>query len=98
MNNITYLCNKLIDVSSNEKEVLELLNHYGAIEVGKISSPDKETWFKRWHYLMFSDVGWPPKLAYSYQSNNRKLYGQPLEILSLDELETILATIFLIKD
>lgn len=98
MNNIWWLGYKLIDVSTNEKEVLELLNHYGAVEVGQITCPDKETWFKRCHYIMFSEVGWPPKLAYSYQSNNRKLQGKPLEILTLAELETILAAMYLLTD
>src|SRR5258706_293974 len=97
MSNVRVLGYKMINVSENEEEVLELLKHYGAIEVGQIVSPDKEQWFKHCHYLMFSVVGWPYQLAYSYQSKNRKLYGKSLEILSLSELETILAVIYFIK-
>lgn len=89
----------MIDVKENEKEVLEYLHSLDFEERSNILSPEKEVWFKYYHYLRF--LNHPSYAAekrgkfywyqYQYCKKNQMYQSKPLELITLDQLKEMTA-------
>lgn len=80
-----------VDVQKNEKEVLEFLHSLKIFERGKILSPEKEKWFKIYHYLYIFSIEVGNGFAYKYVSKQEKYEGVVLKDLTFLELRHIFA-------
>lgn len=78
-----------IDVTDNEKEVIEYLNSKNIFERGEICSPTKDIWFKTYHYIQIVDLYSQP-LFYHYINKNKKYQSKDIIIISFNEFKEVL--------
>lgn len=80
-----------INVSKNEKDIVNFLHSNNIFEGGHITSPSKEIWFKSHHYIVLNlgerhNSNW---CYYGYFSKQKKYQGEYLKNMTFEELKTI---------